>query len=94
MKVKFQEKGRIPKVCKNDQFTPETALLMNYTQARIHCNDSFYDFDAKNTIFDPKWKSTFEKHNTVFWTDGKLTPLSEQLEKVCSYDFHQLLNFR
>ena len=70
------------KVCKNDQLIPETTLLMNYTQARIHCNDSFYDFDVRSTIFDSKWKPTFEKYLTVFWTDGKQTALSEQLEKV------------
>ena len=69
-------------VCKNDQLTPETALLMNYTQARIHCNDSFYDYDARSTIFDSKWKSTLQNYLTVFWTDGKQTAVSEQLEKV------------
>ena len=70
------------KVCKGDQLSPETTLLLNYTQARIHCNDNFYDFDVNRTIFDPEWKSTFEKYLTVFWTGEKLATLSQKMEKV------------
>ena len=68
------------KVCKNERLSPEKALLMTFTEARRHCNDSFYDFDVKNTIFQPEWITTFHRHPGVFWTHAQLSEI--QMEKV------------